>query len=169
MRSLLGARDDNQSQHSRKTESSQVETVNLLKDLEHCQKVRDALMLKNQDLDGDLVGIQKSGQDRLRHLEKAKLVLHKKTDIVTMLENERATKTSAMGTSEDELAQALARSGKLQAKGSTDGQQLQLHRDQMRLQQIEVNKASEAANHQQDKIYVCTLEDRNVEEQISKN
>jgi predicted nucleic acid-binding Zn-ribbon protein len=79
-----------------------------------------------------------------------------------MLAHEWNTKQSAIGSSQDELVHAVTRGDKLQAKGTSDNQQLQLFKDQVQLLQNEVNKASQGVNQVQDKTYVCTLEDRNV-------
>ena len=49
------------------------------------QLVKLNLLDQQEELQADLTGIQKSGQDKLRKLELAKTSNHKKQDIIHML------------------------------------------------------------------------------------
>ena len=62
-----------------------MESGQLIKEYEHYCLLRANAAAKQEELKTDLIGIQKSGHDKLRRLEAVKQEHHRKVDIVHML------------------------------------------------------------------------------------
>ena len=66
-------------------ENEQINNTNIIKEYEHLCNIKNQMVVKQQQLQNDLIGIGKTGQDRMQQLEKMKGEYHRKIDILHML------------------------------------------------------------------------------------